>query len=681
MMKLFTLAAVVSASAASETFKWNKNNDFSNTANWANGVVPTGVVDLASGCVSDFGPEGGVVRIDKSGAMGSIVLPRNGEIKLMEGVILTINGEDTPTTNGAWRCKDSSEFSTTCSDNFLMKTGAGWVPADTAPCYADVMQIEQDAATSVIWGNGQYLRSVELLDDRDNAVVSYKNSEDLEVLDNTYQNIYQGPVPVLAALRECGGAAMCQTLCVDSCPSHDVVDVVVDRDEFFSLPEDDRDKIIEDVQLEQDALNTLRFDATTTFNSNVNKLAKVTEEYQTAYEEQLEEGNYTARNAAGVSVTIPEVVITAAQMANWMASASIGSDHAVHYLRHSLSKENAEKTLTFYDEVANGARYYGTEDDVDSYTPMTLNAALWTAIDAKGVVRERRQISYATVMDFILADANRVLGSFTDATDAEIERYSAITAVAADAQLTFDSATGGFVVTNLVISSDMIWTNNNDPSDIVSGVAIEIIESALATSLTRMAMFARAEILRLAIHNKPTTTWSPTTSPTMTPTTSPTTSPTMTPTTSPTPAPTAPPTLSPTGGASASMALIPIAAGGAGGLLLIIIIIVLVVIILSRGKPESKDDARNVVAFENPMYDDPARNTTTTTAATTTQQPSDAALYDEPTFNSNDKANPMYASNEDVVDDDENPGVGDYLDVAPDSSEDESEDEDSDDDE
>ena len=70
--------------------------------------------------------------------IGSLVLPGNGQLKLMNGASLTLNGKETPTTNGAWRCKDSSEFSTTCSDNFLMKTGAGWVPADTAPCYAEL---------------------------------------------------------------------------------------------------------------------------------------------------------------------------------------------------------------------------------------------------------------------------------------------------------------------------------------------------------------------------------------------------------------------------------------------------------------------------------------------------------------------------------------------------------------
>ena len=117
--------------------------------------------------------------------------------------------------------------------------------------------------------------------------------------------------------------------------------------------------------------------------------------------------------------------------------------------------------------------------------------------------------------------------------------------------------------------------------------------------------------------------------------------------------------------------LIPIAAGGGGGLLLLIIIIVLVIVILGgKKKNTSKDDGRNVVAFENPMYDDPAKNGAAPKAV------QDTGMYDEPTFDP--KANPMYSSNDDEIN--ENKGDG-YLDVQPDQDDDDEEDEDESEDE
>eukprot|EP00911_Craspedida_sp_UC1_P000262 UC1_evm1s201 len=109
--------------------------------------------------------------------------------------------------------------------------------------------------------------------------------------------------------------------------------------------------------------------------------------------------------------------------------------------------------------------------------------------------------------------------------------------------------------------------------------------------------------------------------------------------------------------ASDGGSIIPIAAGAGAGALLIIIIVIVVV----RKKKSAaggglgrvnKESQRSVVAFENPMYDDP----TSGGAAAASAMPDydapggDEGLYDEPAFNNaQEKSNPMYQSNEDLA--------------------------------
>ncbi len=95
-------------------------------------------------------------------------------------------------------------------------------------------------------------------------------------------------------------------------------------------------------------------------------------------------------------------------------------------------------------------------------------------------------------------------------------------------------------------------------------------------------------------------------------------------------------------------------------------------------------DDRTVVAFENPMYDDPAvtisfMKTDFQTTGAGSQPTYDSSmpaeggegLYDEPAFNSSAKANPVYQSTEDLaaggeyVDGDGVQKGDGYLDVSP----------------
>jgi hypothetical protein len=120
--------------------------------------------------------------------------------------------------------------------------------------------------------------------------------------------------------------------------------------------------------------------------------------------------------------------------------------------------------------------------------------------------------------------------------------------------------------------------------------------------------------------------------------------------------------------ASASSGIIIYAAAGAGGLILIIIIIILIVRRRGNGESQKSEDAggRTVVAFENPMYDNPEHDLTGQQAIYEDAGGDDEGLYDEPAFNDTAKMNPLYQSTEDLVQAGDGPEEeGGYLDVAP----------------
>lgn len=116
---------------------------------------------------------------------------------------------------------------------------------------------------------------------------------------------------------------------------------------------------------------------------------------------------------------------------------------------------------------------------------------------------------------------------------------------------------------------------------------------------------------------------------------------------------------------------IPIIAGAAGGGLVLIIIIIVIVTRRKSGGAAGPAGAtsqnRSVVAFENPMYDDPASQGKAGEQPSYAAPAGDEGLYDEPAFNAQggDKANPLYQSNEDLAALGEEEGGDGYLDVAP----------------
>ena len=128
------------------------------------------------------------------------------------------------------------------------------------------------------------------------------------------------------------------------------------------------------------------------------------------------------------------------------------------------------------------------------------------------------------------------------------------------------------------------------------------------------------------------------------------------------------------GGAS-DFPVVAVGAGAGAGFLLIVIIIIVIVTRKNKGggggMAHPKEGSRSVVAFENPMYDDPGVTGAgggVVGAGAGGVPAGDEGLYDEPAFNSGggDKSNPLYASNEDLAmagNEEEAPEDTGYLDV------------------
>jgi len=120
------------------------------------------------------------------------------------------------------------------------------------------------------------------------------------------------------------------------------------------------------------------------------------------------------------------------------------------------------------------------------------------------------------------------------------------------------------------------------------------------------------------------------------------------------------------GGSAASTA-----ADSGGGMMMFAaagaVVLIIVVILIKRrggggGAAASRKADRTVVAFENPMYDDPSQGG----VGSYGNAGGGEGLYDEPAFNKDGKQNPVYESaSEDGGDD------GGYLDVAPGAADDE----------
>ena len=240
------------------------------------------------------------------------------------------------------------------------------------------------------------------------------------------------------------------------------------------------------------------------------------------------------------------------------------------------------------------------------------------------------------VNPFIFMDANVIL-----------ERYEVVPGetwqvssthwgghTAEDPAVNFDAANGAFEWHGLVISGCRVYTDEDGQHRPL--VAPAVLEAILSATMTKMSLYQRELYLRGVVHNMPTTTT------------------------------TLPADASSAGDeADSGMLMIIIIAAVA-----VLFLVVIIVVVVSKGgdndggSKAASSEARGVVSFENPMYDDP------TAGGAKAASGGEAGLYDEPSFEDG-KANPMYGSSENTAAD----SGGGYLDVEPDDGEDEDEDE------
>jgi hypothetical protein len=117
-------------------------------------------------------------------------------------------------------------------------------------------------------------------------------------------------------------------------------------------------------------------------------------------------------------------------------------------------------------------------------------------------------------------------------------------------------------------------------------------------------------------------------------------------------------------GTDSSGSLTIIAAAAGGGVVLIVIIIIVVLRRRSSNAAPKEQEHREVVAFENPMYDTPD---STAMPVYEDHGDGDDALYDEPAFAGKPTVeNPLYQSTDDLVNGGDDEEEGGYLDVGPD---------------
>merc|ERR1712166_1018898 len=171
-----------------------------------------------------------------------------------------------------------------------------------------------------------------------------------------------------------------------------------------------------------------------------------------------------------------------------------------------------------YNAVQDGSKWYGIEGEANS-SKIALDTLLWSAIYKEGFSRTRREAHMAaagsSVMTFVIDAANDILKNKAGTT-MQIMRWKSMTAGAADPELDFDGASGAFILKDVAVSDMNSYTKAGMPK--MSAVSPTVISASISGATTPMALFARAESLRLSIHFRPTTTVSPTMSPSMSPT-------------------------------------------------------------------------------------------------------------------------------------------------------------------
>ena len=611
---------------------------------------------------------GAELSISASTSVGSIDLPVDGVINLGEDIEITFTGE---TANSAsWRCKEGVEMNTACSANYeVLRSVSGsmqYVPADDVPCFLDTIEINGDVPTQLQFHSGSFIGSLAIQGETAAQITTPTQLEDWR---SSISRQIVGDSPAIGGSSLlCGGPESCERSCMDICNDLELSEVAGNLDAFWALTPADRDNIIAQTTEELDQVASLRDGPVQAWMDNEAALLGPLAQWQADFEAGIDADTIDNDGATGRG-TIHNLQVTTDQLTDWMAGASIGGAADLHQLRNDLTVKEAADTWSWFAGQTMNQALWNLINDKDSLT----TAAPVVVADDETVAAGGRKARQApmdgsmgdgssmgagdmgatalaqaqsppnnaaqTVNPFIFMDANAILGRYEISAGEtwNIESTHWGGNVPEDAAIHFDAANGAFEWHGLVITGCRIYTDEAGQHRPL--VAPVVLEAILSATMTKMSLYQRELYLRGVVHNMPTTT---------------------------TTLPALDSASESSDEADSGMMLIIIIAAVA-----VLFIIIIIVVVSKKGAKEEgvkKDEGRGVVSFENPMYDDPKAGGGAASSG------GEAGLYDEPSFEAEGKANPMYGSSENTAAD-----GGGYLDVEPDDEGDEDEDEDGED--
>ena len=301
-----------------------------------------------------------------------------------------------------------------------------------------------------------------------------------------------------------------------------------------------------------------------------------------------------------------------------------------------LTNDRAQVTARYFQNASNDAITASVWEAPDTFAANASNGILLSArAPSRRTAANAAGEDASSMIARVIEGANKL--TTAAGTSAMIQDIATLTCGSYWPEDSADRfAMGACVATDITLMANSLYVTIPDDDDETATKAISLItpaifESTLGLVITQMSMHAVGVMLNESIVLTDSA-WTAFTAPSA-------------------------------GEEEEELPMMIIIAAGAGCLLLTIIVVVIVS--MSGGEKEEKSN-RNVIAFENPMYDDPNNGAGNFDAG------EDGGLYDEPSFQADNKQNPTYSSEDNIAD----PGAGGYLDVEPDDGDDDDDDDD-----
>lgn len=711
------LAMATRGHSAGSIYKWGHTAQWSSTENWV--VGPSGfdgLVDLSVDCINSFNAGAGMaVMMDSDATVGTLRMPISGKIVMGQGTTLTVTGENAATGTASWNCPQKVHDSG-CTDSYLDLNGSN---PSSPPCFEDTLVFDANAVNVVQFVPGQILGRVIVAENYESpsnpgtVVASWPDqshgAQSFEEWIAMRPSQFAGPAPHIDPMTaRAGGEAICSSedcmlFCMNTCPSANIYDPELHLQFGTNVSINDINEALDNAIRERAAMgrminalhdtlpggpaNPAGYEESFTGlleelgiglsgNEMISRLnwvpgiffgwtVNVVDDVMTVvkngglpatladYNIARKQASHGLQYLASLDEEPPQpgrqpsivgaepVMGTSISAADWMDGSGgtpVGSLALRMYIRNYLTNQRAQDTALFFDNVS----ATGDITSSDWRAPDTFNMS-----DSTGAYHHsRRSLSSAgyrngdQMIDRVISATNAYLTSFSGPNALTQIQVSSVAAVQCGAAFYLERnipyATGScnFSQVRLVAHDAVVDANPLVEGPFLSLLDSQIVEAVMGMVTTEMSMYAVGVRLNESIQRTDTAWTSFAAS-------------------------------SADDEAEFPLLIVIIAAAA----VVVLVLCIVIVMLLTGGKDESKNENnRNVVAFENPMYDDPTGGN-----AGGAVDEADPGLYDEPAFQQ-DKSNPTYESNDDVAD-----GQAGYLDVSPDDGDDDEDDEDTDD--